>query len=175
MTNPDLDLDKLEALEKAATPGPWVIDDANNELIAIMDREDCYDYLADFMPAPCTLDYKKASANAAFIAALRNAAPALFAAARDGLKWRAEGWRDLDVLRDQLAAAQARIKELEEALTPFVEWSKRDLATANELQPNFTRYDDDCEADVAEFDGNGTHPMLWGDFRRAASALRGTK
>ncbi|MDE2107443.1 MAG: hypothetical protein KGL39_60160 [Patescibacteria group bacterium] len=74
-----------------------------------------------------------------------------------------------------LTAAQARIALFEAALRPFVEWSKNDLATADKLQADLMRYDDDCEVNLSEFEGNGTHPLLWGDLRRAARALGDTK
>ena len=85
MTPNELDIDALEALEKAATPGPWkthLVDDtcicaSDGCEVATTCDEDGYN-----------IAYERMEADAAFIVALRNAAPALIAAyrEREGLK-----------------------------------------------------------------------------------------
>jgi hypothetical protein len=66
------DLDVLEALARAATPGPWEADDPNDTLVAAIDRSGAYDYVASadiegFAVTDKTVDQMKS--NAAFIAA----------------------------------------------------------------------------------------------------------
>lgn len=116
-----LDLDELERLEKAATPGPWAhyghhttgklwlygtADYANHPRIALI--EEGLNYGQD---VPAT-----ESANADLITAMRNALPALIAAARETERmWsmHAEYVRDALAEQARFDAAEARIKVLE--------------------------------------------------------------
>lgn len=78
MTARDL-ADELEALERAATPGPWRVSEARHGWDAIIRSEDNDPVASVFLAG---WDKKSATAHAALIAALRNAAPLLVAALR---------------------------------------------------------------------------------------------
>lgn len=71
MSNPDLDLDALDALCAATTPGPWVAD------YAYSSRDD-----AAHAWGPGCGDLDQVETDAAFIAAARSALPALVARVR---------------------------------------------------------------------------------------------
>ena len=104
-TTAPLDLDELARLEKAATPPPW--SDAHGELVHDWDSEG-YVKLA---LSPCQNSPAKSArrkhwdADRAYIAALRNAAPALFAAARERDELR-------EILADQEEVANSVIDGL---------------------------------------------------------------
>jgi hypothetical protein len=108
----DLDLDVLAALEQAATPGPWATDG-----VQMVVETGIYLTRAD----------------AALIAALRNAAPALIAAARE-LQRRVtcscaagRGVMDCEVrARD---AARAELADLRERVEAALDPSPRDFAS----------------------------------------------
>lgn len=79
MTTPDLD--HLAALEAAATPGPW---DADIEYGHVYQERKKWDGLiCQLWGGSMQDDFQDRDNNAAFIAAIRNAAPALFATARN--------------------------------------------------------------------------------------------
>jgi hypothetical protein len=93
-----LDLTNLERLEAAATPGPW--HDAHGELVHDYDGDGYVKLAQSPCPQSPVMSARRKAWNAdrAFIPALRNAAPAFIAAAKE---------------RDEL---RARIGELEAAL-----------------------------------------------------------
>lgn len=72
MTADDLDLDALAAFEQAATPGPWVAEVSGKTGPVVIDGEssNALDHVAQ-------CPHFRGHADAALIAALRNAAPAL--------------------------------------------------------------------------------------------------
>ena len=79
------ELDRLEALEKAATQAPWsqhIVDDTCVVAADIDVLTTCDSALAKTEHGYDN-NYKRMEADAAFIAALRNAAPALIAAAEE--------------------------------------------------------------------------------------------
>ena len=81
-----LDLGHLAALEAAATPGEWReehLGDMTRAHIFAGLREDCYHVAIVFPNEEGFWEAGRTHANAALIAALRNAAPALIAAARE--------------------------------------------------------------------------------------------
>ena len=95
---PEIDLDALEAIAKAATLGPWLAerDLPINRKSRIYAKGGAGKLIAECGNAePFTQD--EWEANAAFIAEMRNSAPALIAAARETAS-----------LRTQLAEANAR-------------------------------------------------------------------
>lgn len=121
----EIDLDALEAVEKAATEAPWIEDGPPHNVIIWRDTHVAEDRVA-FM----TSDGYGAE-NAAFIVALRNAAPALIAAARKGLA--CTGHPDMNTATHHAAIAgfneKAALREVdrlngllakaEEAMEPF--------------------------------------------------------
>ena len=81
-----IDLDELEGLVAQMTPGPWVVDAANHDLIARDGK--VYDYVCEVAPAEFSTSCNSPAqdaANAAGIAALRNSAEELI---RDARRWR---------------------------------------------------------------------------------------
>src|ERR1700744_1879148 len=62
------------------------------------------------------------------------------------------------------------IKALRDALEPIFNSFAASLAMADSLQKDLYRFDDDAEVDLDDLDF-GTHPILWGDFRRIRAAL----
>lgn len=98
MTAPELDLDELEALEKAATPGPWVLDRETYVSTRYVSPDD------DQLIADCDFvrpsSLRQSEANAAFIPAARNALPTLIA---------------------RLRAAEARLQQLMNAYAALLE------------------------------------------------------
>lgn len=144
MTAAPLDLDALKAKIAAATPAPWQFSPWHIEEGPSAVRA----------PEGWIIASTSSDANAELIAILRNAAPALFAAARER-----------DKLREALEAAEA-------AMLPYVGWAKEGLAFADSVQPDLISFDDDCEADIADdIIERNDWPLLWGDFRRLRVAL----
>jgi hypothetical protein len=86
---PPEELAKLDALEAAATPGPWRTDSkervGQNWLIALLGHGDRKDVSTDGVRASCLGD-AGAEDDAALIVALRNAYPRLRAALRPKIK-----------------------------------------------------------------------------------------
>ena len=93
------ELVELERLEKAATVGPWVTDDDPHSCDEILAVDDDDDTTLIASVAGDIGDDPKATANQELIVALRNAAPALLAAAAD-----AEGLRERVVELEAVAA-----------------------------------------------------------------------
>jgi hypothetical protein len=105
-------LDELERLEKAATPGPWLLQDEESGNVSIWERDTNIGTLATVFPDDINGEYP-ARANADLIAAMRNALPALIATAREVEDYAMAAKAE----RHRAEAAEARIKVLEEALT----------------------------------------------------------
>jgi hypothetical protein len=105
MNDTPLDLGALEELEKAATPGPWAHHSRGDEQMV---------YEKGHRVA-AVQSWQDPQADAALIAALRNAAPQLLAAARELLELRqqlatihASGRCGADVMTPERIAAWAR-------------------------------------------------------------------
>ncbi len=85
-----MNLDELELLHKAATPGEWLLSDVDIPPIVYLGAQKneamiaCVDAGAGYANLPVN----EAEANAKSIAALHNAFPALLALARDGERYR---------------------------------------------------------------------------------------
>ena len=85
-----MNLDELERLYKAATPGEWLLSDVDIPPIVYLGAQKneamiaCVDAGAGYANLPVN----EAEANAKSIAALHNAFPALLALARDGERYR---------------------------------------------------------------------------------------
>lgn len=116
MDNATFDIDKLERLEREATPGPWQADavwdheDEPTEAFCVgpgheIDRRGDPRLLMDEEVAA----FRAAERDAEFMSALRNAAPALFA---------------------ELRAARERIEELERALRDLSRCGDSELHTS---------------------------------------------
>ncbi len=99
------ELDRMEELEKAATPGPWTAypTELDNGATRIDGPEPVSASWCFQVASVGSRIAPRRDANAAFIPALRNAAPALIAAARENAKLRAvvgaasheiQVWRD---------------------------------------------------------------------------------
>ena len=73
------DVDELEALEKAATVGPWKVSTTQENNLEVRTTSAGHGYLDVCAITPWLGHHEQ---NAALIVALRNAAPALIAAAR---------------------------------------------------------------------------------------------
>lgn len=153
---PDLNIETLEALEQAATPGPWKFWDSHiNEIepeIAGPDRT--------------VIMRSRINEDADFIAALRNAAPALIAAAKEADELRA----DRDAANEIFNAQSATIANLRsllakagETLEPFARASKdsghgcsdRDLVVSLHFGETGSK--------------QGWRDIIWGDLRAARS------
>jgi hypothetical protein len=91
-----LDLDKLERLEREATAGPWYKHAPNSGLYTDADQEghDAALILSHGIGA----GYMKRDEDAAFIAGIRNAAPALVARARRADELEAENASLLELI-----------------------------------------------------------------------------
>jgi hypothetical protein len=100
------ELDALEKLEKAATPGPWHEysnhDSVYGTQIGMIDDADSPHDV--FQLADTSFDEDTSNTNAELMAALRNAAPALIAAARENADLRAK-LADAEKARDEQAEA----------------------------------------------------------------------
>lgn len=85
------ELDRMEELEKAATPGPWTAypTELDNGATRIDGPEPVSASWCFQVASVGSRLAPRRDANAAFIPALRNAAPALIAAARENAKLRA--------------------------------------------------------------------------------------
>ena len=68
-----------------------------------------------------------------------------------------------DVLADEVRRLQARVRELEDVLRPFVREGER-LDKIHWAHP-----------EPADFCAKGVALLMWGDFRRACAALNGEK
>lgn len=83
-----VDLDKLEALEKAATPGPWKVGDYESTTRQFLTQQGCIIFADDadgdpIQVADCSQwGLANEGDNTAFIAAARNALPELIARLR---------------------------------------------------------------------------------------------
>ncbi len=124
-----LDLDRLEALEANATPGPWAASQPLNcpgQVFVV--ASDAPTDLAHWMTTP----------DGTLTAEVRNALPELIAAAREreGLRQEIEVHEVIrtayeaavKALADQRAAALSRVAELEAALTEIAAVRQRDRA-----------------------------------------------
>jgi hypothetical protein len=92
------ELDELEKLEKAATPGPWVYEHSPGDTeYALPDSFDVIAPNGDALCAMYTSDVVLSETHGQLIPAIRNAAPALIAAARENARMRAvvEAARDV--------------------------------------------------------------------------------
>jgi hypothetical protein len=77
----DIDLDALDALAAAATPGPWFADSTE---IGRTYGDDPTGLIETWVAESCDIDNpEQGAANAAFIAAARDAVPALTARVRE--------------------------------------------------------------------------------------------
>lgn len=117
------DLDKLELLEAAATPGEWHYYERGSRLMGFdVNPVDCH---ADDMRGDRGMLEREE--DAAFIAASRNAFRALLALARKGLECDEDRKTYLRVLagmtgeRDAQAAELAELRKACAALTPLIE------------------------------------------------------
>lgn len=130
-----LDLDELEALEKAATGGTWevrfVLDDPRYGLMGVALKQDGEHYnFVQISGSGGARSYTEfvyqekyitddSEANAAFIVAIRNSAPTLIAATKErdaAVTALVEVRTLLANTNAELRAARLRIEELEEAL-----------------------------------------------------------
>lgn len=83
-------IDELEKLEKAATPGPWVYERSPGDMeVGYPDQFDVIAPNGDALCSMSTSDWGLAEAHGKLIPALRNAAPFLIAAAMENAKLRA--------------------------------------------------------------------------------------
>jgi hypothetical protein len=92
------ELEALEKLEKAATPGPWY---------------GCFDYIVTADDEPIA-EYFGNDADCEFIVLLRDAAPALIAAARENADLRAKLAAAEKALDDQAEAVRVLAHEISE-------------------------------------------------------------
>lgn len=84
----ELDLEKLERLAKAATPGPWAVDDESTQdfgrlYVAKGRTGKLLGRIAEVFENCLVRDKAERESNAQFIAAARNALPALIARIRE--------------------------------------------------------------------------------------------
>jgi hypothetical protein len=83
------ELEALEKLEQAATPGPWVYERSPGDMeVGYPDQFDVIAPNGDALCSMFTSDWGLAETHGKLIPALRNAAPALIAAARENAKLR---------------------------------------------------------------------------------------
>lgn len=139
----------LEALEKAATPGPWRVTEnldywvtAAEPEAPIGDDEPLVAHCGDIHWPNYEEKQPEWRSNAELIAALRNAAPALIAQAREA------------------EALRARVEELEEELKPFAEQAEWWLGEPDDLAVTMS---DGAECSSLDF--------RLSDLRRAARLL----
>ena len=175
MTTPTLDeaeLDRLERLYAAATPGEWEADGEPHNVIV---------WSAPEMRVCFMTSDGEAQANADFIVAAHESFPALIAAARSlpserrareeaererDARWKAavevtrEMAEQVRVAEAALAAERARVVDLEEALEPFA-------AFAEWVAVDRPGWDHDGFALV--YGASLEKPLLLAPFRRAAA------
>ena len=143
----EIDLDELERLEKAATPGPWFAgtEDPDDVVIWHGPNRDWFTNIADPKKGCVAFDFAgDEKANAELIAALRNAAPALIARVRE-LEAEVEGRKQVqERAANWLKQRGLRIAKLEAALREIVdraEWmtGSSDFAPGGRAHEGFAR------------------------------------
>jgi hypothetical protein len=98
------ELEALEKLEKAATPGPWVYERSPDDMeVGFPGSFDVIAPNGDALCAMYTSDVVISETHGKLIPALRNAAPALIAAARENARLRAV----VEAARDEITAWRA--------------------------------------------------------------------
>jgi hypothetical protein len=145
-----LNLDVLAELEKAATAGPWAWEAADASMIGLGTEGDVFGEGAVLGCSICEACQKHArrcigpsEINAAFIPALRNAAPALIARARRADELEAENaWRPIETAPkdgtviwatngdDQFECWWETAREWPQSTEGFNNWSKGHLTAA---------------------------------------------
>lgn len=161
------ELAELEALEAAATPGPWEADEwygmDDGGWCAVGPHHQCSDDEDDCDDSPDSPPHQRAKADARFIAAARSALPRLLARVRelevelerDGVGGRrrrraaaekVKQWKELEAQRDaaraQLAEAERHLEDSEEELGSLKE-------AITEHLPQYTVDDGTSEPDDA--------------------------